>query len=76
MSLGVHGFVMKRSDLSTLRTAITRVLAGEKYYCADSSRLLVEKMVDEGRTVAVNLTQRPSEKDSVATIDKVWRQMG
>ena len=61
VSLGVHGFVMKRSDLGTLRTAITRVLAGEKYYCADSSRLLVEKMVDEGRTVAVNLT--PRERD-------------
>jgi DNA-binding NarL/FixJ family response regulator len=61
VSLGVHGFVMKRSDLSTLRTAISRVLAGEKYYCADSSRLLVEKMVDEGRTVAVNLT--PRERD-------------
>ena len=58
VSLGVHGFVMKRSDLSTLRTAISRVLAGEKYYCADSSRLLVEKLVDEGQTVAVNLTPR------------------
>src|SRR5215207_5861629 len=61
VSLGVHGFVMKRSELSTLRTAITSVLAGEKYYCADSSRLLVEKMVDEGSTVAVNLT--PRERD-------------
>jgi DNA-binding NarL/FixJ family response regulator len=61
VSLGVHGFVMKRSDLSTLRTAISRVLAGEKFYCPDSSRLLVEKMVDEGRTVAVNLT--PRERD-------------
>jgi two-component system invasion response regulator UvrY len=61
VSLGVHGFVMKRSDLGTLRTAITRVLSGEKYYCADSSRLLVEKMVDEGGTVAVNLT--PRERD-------------
>jgi DNA-binding NarL/FixJ family response regulator len=61
VSLGVHGFVMKRSDLGTLRTAITRVLAGEKYYCADSSRLLVEKMVDESRTVAVNLTPRERE---------------
>jgi DNA-binding NarL/FixJ family response regulator len=61
VTLGVQGFVMKRSDLSTLRTAITRVLGGEKYYCADSSRLLVEKMVDEGRTVAVNLT--PRERD-------------
>src|SRR5687768_5914864 len=58
VSLGVQGFVLKRSDLGTLRTAITRVLAGEKYYCADSSRLLVEKMVDEGGTVAVNLTPR------------------
>jgi DNA-binding NarL/FixJ family response regulator len=61
VSLGVHGFVMKRSDLGTLRTAISRVLAGEKYYCADSSRLLVEKMVDEGRSVAVNLTPRERE---------------
>src|SRR5690349_6991819 len=61
VALGVHGFVMKRSDLTTLRTAITRVLTGEKYYCADSSRLLVEKMVDEGRTVGVSLTARERE---------------
>ncbi|MCX6953321.1 MAG: response regulator transcription factor [Verrucomicrobia bacterium] len=61
VSLGVHGFVMKRSDLATLRTAITQVLAGEKYYCAASSRLLVERMVDEGRTVAINLTSRERE---------------
>src|ERR1051325_8615254 len=43
VSLGVQGCVMKRSDVSTLRTAITKLLAGEKYYCPDSSRLLVEK---------------------------------
>lgn len=61
VSLGVQGFVMKRSDLATLRTAISQVLAGEKYYCAASSRLLVEKMVDEGRTVAINLTSRERE---------------
>lgn len=61
VGLGVHGFVMKRSDLSTLRTAITRVLAGEKYYCPDSSRLLVEKMVDEGSTVGVSLSARERE---------------
>jgi DNA-binding NarL/FixJ family response regulator len=61
VSLGVHGFVMKRASLSTLRTAITRVLAGEKYYCPGSSRLLVEKLVDEGRTVAINLTSRERE---------------
>jgi DNA-binding NarL/FixJ family response regulator len=61
VSLGVHGFVMKRSELSTLRTAITEVLTGRKYYCPDSSRLLVEKMVDEGRAVGVNLTSRERE---------------
>ncbi len=61
VSLGVHGFVMKRSDLSTLRTAITTVVSGEKYYCQASARLLVEKMVDEGRAVAANLTTRERE---------------
>lgn len=61
VSLGVHGFVMKRSDLSTLRTAVTQVLAGEKYYCAHSSRLLVEKLVDESRVVGASLTGRERE---------------
>ena len=61
VSLGVHGFVMKRASLSTLRIAIKRVLGGENYYCPDSARLLVEKMVDEGRTVAVNLNLRERE---------------
>jgi two-component system, NarL family, invasion response regulator UvrY len=61
VSLGVHGFVMKRSDLATLREAVRRVLAGEKYYCPASSRLLVEKMVDESQAVAANLTSRERE---------------
>ena len=61
VSLGVHGFVMKRSDLATLRTAISTVLSGEKYYCQASARLLVDKMVDEGRTLAINLTARERE---------------
>ncbi|HEY0945873.1 MAG TPA: response regulator transcription factor [Opitutaceae bacterium] len=61
VSLGVQGFVTKRSDLATLRLAITKVLAGEKYYCPVSAQLLVEKMVDESRTVAVNLTPRERE---------------
>jgi DNA-binding NarL/FixJ family response regulator len=61
VSLGVQGFVMKRSELSILRTAITRVLGGEKYYCPDSSRLLVEKMVDEGLVVGANLSARERE---------------
>ncbi len=61
VSLGVQGFVMKRSDLATLRDAVRRVLAGEKYYCPASARLLVEKMVDESRAVAANLTSRERE---------------
>jgi DNA-binding NarL/FixJ family response regulator len=61
VSLGVHGFVMKRASLNILRTAITKILGGEKYYCPDSARLLVDKMVDEGRTVGVNLTARECE---------------
>lgn len=61
VSLGVHGFVMKRSDLATLRTAIATVLAGEKYYCAASARLLVDKMVDESRVAGAALTSRERE---------------
>jgi DNA-binding NarL/FixJ family response regulator len=61
VSLGVHGFVLKRSSLAILRTAITRVLAGEKYYCAASSRLLVEKLVDESQALGIALTPRERE---------------
>lgn len=61
VAMGVHGFVMKRSDLATLRTAITKIVAGEKFYCPDSARLLVEKMVDEGRTVGFSLSGRERE---------------
>lgn len=61
VALGVQGFVMKRSDLATLRDAVRRVLAGEKYYCPASARLLVEKMVDEGSIVAASLTTRERE---------------
>ncbi len=56
--LGVQGFVMKRSDLSTLRTAITRVLAGETFYCPTASALLVGNMVGEGQASAANLSPR------------------
>lgn len=61
VSLGVHGFVMKKSDLATLREAVRKVLAGEKYYCPASSRLLVDKLVDESRAIAANLTSRERE---------------
>lgn len=61
VTLGVQGFVQKRADLGTLRTAIGKLLAGEKYYCPASSNLLVEKMVDEGRYTKVTLTPRECE---------------
>ncbi len=61
VSLGVQGFVMKRSDLSTMREAVRRVLAGETYYCPASAALLVDRMVGEGQTMGVNLTSRERE---------------
>lgn len=41
---GVHGFVMKRAPYDTLLEAIREVLAGRSFYCATSSRLLVEAL--------------------------------
>ncbi|HRE80729.1 MAG TPA: response regulator transcription factor [Opitutaceae bacterium] len=61
ISLGVHGFVLKRSDLSLLREAIHKVLAGESFYCPASSRLLVESLRSEASTVGSNLTPRERE---------------
>lgn len=61
VSLGVQGFVMKRSDLSTVREAIRRVLAGDTYYCPASARLLVDRMVGEGQAMGVSLTPRERE---------------
>lgn len=61
VSLGVHGFVLKRSDLATLREAVRRVLAGETYYCPASARLLVDRMVDESRALGASLTPRERE---------------
>ena len=61
VSLGVQGFVMKRSDLSTLREAVRRVLAGETYYCPASARLLVDRMVGEGNALGASLTARERE---------------
>lgn len=56
--LGVHGFVMKRSELSILREAISRVLAGDTYYCPISSALLVSNLIVEGMNTATHLTPR------------------
>ncbi|MBI5382751.1 MAG: response regulator transcription factor [Opitutae bacterium] len=58
IELGVHGFVLKRADLSTLREAVTRVLAGETYYCQRSAKLYVEAMRSEASAVGSNLTTR------------------
>ncbi|MBL9193614.1 MAG: response regulator transcription factor [Opitutaceae bacterium] len=61
ISLGVHGFVLKRSDLTLLRAAVTKILAGESYYCPESSRLLVESLRSEASGVGSNLTSRERE---------------
>lgn len=61
VSLGVQGFVQKRADIGTLHTAITKLLAGEKYYCPASSGLLVEELVDERRYARVALTPRETD---------------
>ena len=61
ISLGVHGFVLKRSDLATLRQAVIEVAGGQTYYCPDSSRLLVESLRSEANAVAGNLTDRERE---------------
>ena len=61
VTLGVQGFVQKRADLGTLRTAIGKLLAGEHYYCPDSSKLLVEKMLYEGHNNHSPLTPRECE---------------
>jgi DNA-binding NarL/FixJ family response regulator len=61
VSLGVQGFVMKRSDLATMREAVRRVLGGESYYCPASARLLVDRMVGEGHAMGVSLTPRERE---------------
>ena len=61
ISLGVHGFVLKRSDLANLRQALIEVARGQTYYCPDSSRLLVESLRSEANAVAGNLTDRERE---------------
>ena len=61
VSLRVQGFVMKRADLATLRLAISRVLAGETYYCPHSASRLVDKLVGEGGTIGADLTDRERE---------------
>lgn len=61
VSLGVQGFVQKRADVDTLSAAVTRLLAGEKYYCPASASLLVEELVDERRYANVALTPRETD---------------
>ncbi len=52
---------IRRADVGTLRTAITKLLAGEKYYCPASSGLLVEELVDERRYAKIALTPRETD---------------
>lgn len=61
VALRVHGFVLKRGALGILRTAIREVAAGRTYYCPESSRLLVTRLLDEGLAPAGQLTPREIE---------------
>jgi DNA-binding NarL/FixJ family response regulator len=58
LDAGVHGFVMKRASYETLREAIRAVVAGKSFYCAVSSRLLVESMRTAAEKGASSLTAR------------------
>lgn len=60
-SLGVQGFVMKRSDLPTFREAVNRILAGDTYYCPVSAQLLAARIVQEGAANGTALTARERE---------------
>lgn len=60
-TLGLHGFVMKRSNLGILREAVVTILEGKSYYCQTSSRLLVEAMRSQTQQLAANLTLRERE---------------
>ncbi|MBI5382439.1 MAG: response regulator transcription factor [Opitutae bacterium] len=61
VAAGVHGFVMKRLPLATLRTAIETVLDGRTYYCPISSQLLVGSLHNEAVNLAPSLTTRERE---------------
>jgi len=61
VELRVHGFVMKRGALDTLRTAIREVAAGRTYYCPESSRLLITNIVKDGPAAVSLLTAREME---------------
>lgn len=57
VAIGVQGFVMKQSDLAFFGKGVGEVLAGRRYYCPVSSRLLVESSV-ESMPEAPDLTSR------------------
>lgn len=61
VTLKIHGFVLKRGPLDTLRTAIREVAAGRTYYCPESSRLLVSRLVDDGLAQTSQLSTRERE---------------
>jgi DNA-binding NarL/FixJ family response regulator len=60
VQLGMHGCVMKKSPLEIFCDAIRAVLAGHSFYCAQSSRLLVESLRSEA-ALGTNLTSRERE---------------
>lgn len=62
IALGIQGLIMKNSSgADVLREALKRVLAGEKFFCSASSRLLLETLADEARPTEITLTPRERE---------------
>ncbi|HZP59891.1 MAG TPA: response regulator transcription factor [Opitutaceae bacterium] len=58
---GVQGFVFKRSSLETFREAVAAVLQGQRFYCPESSQLLLAASRSEGSDPARGLTPRERE---------------
>lgn len=61
LALGVHGVVLKQSSLDVFLEAMERVLAGETYYCARSSRVLMASLRADAPVLGEPLTLRERE---------------
>jgi DNA-binding NarL/FixJ family response regulator len=58
LGLGAQGFVMKQSELGSLREALRRLAEGGTYYCPLSSSLLLEALRNRARPNGDGLTER------------------
>ena len=61
LAQGAHGFLMKQSDLGSLREAIGRLSQGGTYYCPLSSNMLLEALRTRARPNGDGLTDRELE---------------